>query len=204
MAGNSTICPGHNFDPARLREKLRAEESGQPPDSDVDTQIEVAPGEHVILLPDADKYFDSAMAYIWKFQPDVSFSVNAAAGRWKYVTVVGNKEDISDAQLARLRSEGAQLVQRIAGDPPSAQTTLDRMVQDNQRFLSSTEPEPPPEPLPETTYTVQPGDTLSLIARQVYDQSQLWRIIFEANRNILSDPSLIRPGQVLKIPPKPE
>ena len=53
------------------------------------------------------------------------------------------------------------------------------------------------------TYTVQPGDTLSLIARQVYGNAGLWTIIFEANRDTMSNPSLIRPGQVLKIPPKP-
>jgi len=54
------------------------------------------------------------------------------------------------------------------------------------------------------TYTVQPGDTLSLIARQAYGDAQLWRIIFEANQDILNDPSRLRPGQVLKIPPKPK
>jgi len=206
LAGNSTTCPGHNFDPAALREKIRAAESGPSDEPGEDTEIEVMPGEHVILLPDGDKYFDSALAYIWRFQPDVSFAVTAAIGRWKYVTVVGNKEDISDAQLERLRSGGAKLVQRIAGDPPTVQATLDQLVQDDHRFLPIPEPTPEPEPIPppeERTYTVQPGDTLSSITKQVYGQSQLWRIIFEANRNILSDPGLIRPGQELKIPPKP-
>jgi nucleoid-associated protein YgaU len=51
---------------------------------------------------------------------------------------------------------------------------------------------------------VQPGDTLSSIARQVYGQASLWRVIFEANRDILQAPGLIKPGQVLRIPPQPE
>jgi nucleoid-associated protein YgaU len=38
----------------------------------------------------------------------------------------------------------------------------------------------------------------------MYGKSHLWRIIFEANRDILSDPGRVHPGQVLKIPPYDE
>jgi LysM repeat protein len=204
LAGNSTTCPGQNLDPAELRAKLRATEEPDP-EPQPEPQPEVSPGEHVLLLPDADKYLDAAMAYIWRFQPDVSFSVDEARGRWKYVSAVGDKEDITDTQLARLRSGGAVLVQRVPGAPQTAQITLDELVQLEQRFLSvDDQPEPTPIPPEPSTYTVQPGDTLSAIARQVYGQSGLWRLIFEANQDILSDPGQIHPGQVLTIPPKPE
>ena len=186
-------------------------EADQPePQPNPEPQPDVAPGEHVLLLPDTDKYLDAAMAYIWKFRPDVSFSVNQAAGRWKYVTAVGSEDAISNAQLTRLRSAGAVLVQRVPGSPEIAQTTLDELVAANLRFLTTPEPGPEPEPEPEPTpqewptYTVQPGDTLSRIASQFYGKSHLWRIIFEANSTVLSDPGRIRPGQVLKIPPQPE
>ncbi len=212
LAGNSTVCPGHNLDPSQLRAQLRAldeAESEPDPPPTPDPELDVGLGEHVLLLPDTDKYLTAAMAYIWKFQPDVSFFVDEARGRWKYVTAVGNQENISDNQLARLRSGGAELVQRIMGEPQTAQTTLDELVQAERRFLLPDQPSPPPDPEPEpapepATYTVQPGDTLSLIARQVYGLAHLWRVIFEANRDILSDPGRIRPGQVLKIPPNPE
>lgn len=49
-------------------------------------------------------------------------------------------------------------------------------------------------------YTVQPGDTLSAIAQQFYGDSSLFPRIFEANSNQLTDPNLIFPGQVLRIP----
>ena len=52
-------------------------------------------------------------------------------------------------------------------------------------------------------YVVQPGDTLWVISVNVYGTGTLWQVIFEANRDILDDPSRLRPGQVLKIPPKP-
>lgn len=50
------------------------------------------------------------------------------------------------------------------------------------------------------TYTVQPGDTLSKIAKQVYGDAMKYPQIFEANKPMLSDPDKIYPGQVLRIP----
>ena len=56
----------------------------------------------------------------------------------------------------------------------------------------------------ETTYRVERGDTLSKIAQKVYGDGNLYNIIFEANKDILANTNDIHPGQVLKIPPKPE
>ena len=51
-----------------------------------------------------------------------------------------------------------------------------------------------------TTYTVKPGDTLSQIAQRLLGDAGAYRVIFDANRDQLSDPDKIKPGQVLKIP----
>lgn len=51
-----------------------------------------------------------------------------------------------------------------------------------------------------TTYTVKAGDTLSKIAKQLLGDSNAYMDIFEANRDQLSDPDKIKPGQVLNIP----
>lgn len=48
-------------------------------------------------------------------------------------------------------------------------------------------------------YTVQPGDTLSSIATAQYG-SPTFQPIFRANADVLTDPNLIFPGQVLRIP----
>ncbi len=53
-----------------------------------------------------------------------------------------------------------------------------------------------------STYTVQSGDTLWKIATDAYGNGAEYMKIFEANRDQLDNPDLIRPGQVLKIPPK--
>jgi nucleoid-associated protein YgaU len=50
------------------------------------------------------------------------------------------------------------------------------------------------------TYTVKSGDTLSAIAKQHLGDGNAYMKIFEANRDQLSDPDKIKPGQVLKIP----
>jgi nucleoid-associated protein YgaU len=58
------------------------------------------------------------------------------------------------------------------------------------------------ESIGEQTYTVQKGDTLSHISKQFYGKAGAWNQIFEANRDQLDNPDLIKPGQVLKIPAK--
>ncbi len=62
---------------------------------------------------------------------------------------------------------------------------------------------PPEEPTPEE-YIVQKGDTLSGIAQEVYGDSRLWGVIFDANRDQLPKETSLRAGQRLRIPPKPQ
>jgi len=50
------------------------------------------------------------------------------------------------------------------------------------------------------TYTVKPGDTLSKIAKENLGDANAYMKIFNANKDQLSDPDKIKPGQVLKIP----
>ena len=50
------------------------------------------------------------------------------------------------------------------------------------------------------TYTVKAGDTLSQIAKDKLGSASAYMEIFNANKDVLSDPDKIKPGQVLKIP----
>ena len=50
------------------------------------------------------------------------------------------------------------------------------------------------------TYTVKQGDTLSRISREFLGDANDYVRIFEANKDQLTDPDEIKPGQVLKIP----
>jgi nucleoid-associated protein YgaU len=69
----------------------------------------------------------------------------------------------------------------------------------------------PPAPVPDLgptagtsgqgqTYTVVAGDSLSKIAKRYYGDPDQWRRIHEANRDQITNPDLIHPGQRLKIP----
>jgi nucleoid-associated protein YgaU len=49
-------------------------------------------------------------------------------------------------------------------------------------------------------HEVQSGESLSKISKHYYGDPMKYNAIFEANRNILDNPDLIKPGQVLVIP----
>lgn len=60
---------------------------------------------------------------------------------------------------------------------------------------------PPPEAAVE--YTVRSGDTLSRIAKAQYGSVAYKDLIFRANRDRLADEDSLKPGQKLRLPPKP-
>ncbi len=62
-------------------------------------------------------------------------------------------------------------------------------------YIDVTNPEPESK-----FYTVQKGDSLSLIAKSQYGDPMKYPVIFEANKPMLSHPDKIYPGQNLRIP----
>ena len=65
---------------------------------------------------------------------------------------------------------------------------------------SSTAPGSTPAPGSRRTYTVVAGDSLSKIAKRTYGDANRWRAIYELNKDIIKNPDLIHPGQVLTLP----
>lgn len=57
-----------------------------------------------------------------------------------------------------------------------------------------------PTPPRDQAYVVQAGDSLSKISKQFYGNANAYMKIFEANRDQLKDPDLIKAGQTLRIP----
>jgi nucleoid-associated protein YgaU len=53
---------------------------------------------------------------------------------------------------------------------------------------------------PGELYVVQSGEILGTIAQKVYGSAREWRRIFNANRDVLSDPDTLRAGMRLRIP----
>ena len=50
------------------------------------------------------------------------------------------------------------------------------------------------------TYVVQPGDSLSKIAKELLGDAARWPEIFELNKDQIKDPNLIQVGQELRMP----
>ncbi len=57
-----------------------------------------------------------------------------------------------------------------------------------------------PAPAAAKTYTVKAGDTLSQIAKEHLGNAGAYMKIFELNKDQLTDPNKIKPGQVLHLP----
>jgi nucleoid-associated protein YgaU len=74
---------------------------------------------------------------------------------------------------------------------------LDNRIANLQSSLDAAKPK-----YYEDTYTVVNGDWLSKISGYsfIYDDVSKWPIIFRANRDIIKDPNLIYPNQIIKIP----
>ena len=53
---------------------------------------------------------------------------------------------------------------------------------------------------PGESYTVQGGDTLSRIARAAYGKNGSWKKIYEANREVITNPDRLQAGMVLRLP----
>jgi len=65
---------------------------------------------------------------------------------------------------------------------------------------ASSAPKSAPAEAPARTYTVKAGDTLSQIAKEHLGSAGSYMKIFELNKDQLTDPDKIKPGQVLRLP----
>jgi nucleoid-associated protein YgaU len=95
------------------------------------------------------------------------------------VGIFGKKEEEKPkADFSDVRSGGSS----------SAQTPLQRQQEEHAA------------PQGGRSYTVRSGDSLSKIAKEVYGDASKWRAIYEANRDTITNPDLIHPGDVLQLP----
>lgn len=83
-------------------------------------------------------------------------------------------------------------------------TVASRVVTPFQRDFPALPPPRPGSGGPGVRITVQPGATLWTIARVHYGSGVRYTQIFTANRDLIRDPDLIYPGQVLALPGGPE
>ena len=107
------------------------------------------------------------------------------------------------AHIAHLHEEGGKLViDASVHDEAEKNRVWDQIkgVDGNYDDLKANIAVDANVPAAAVTYTVQGGDTLSKISKQFYGNPNQYMKIFEANKDKLSDPDKIKPGQVLSIP----
>lgn len=116
----------------------------------------------------------------------------------KVVTVYGTAKDRDTkaramAELSARLEDAENVINRIRVEEPAPAP----VPAPEEPAVVETPEEPASE---EQVYEVRPGDTLGAIAQRFYGKASLYTKIFEANRDILDDPNLIKVGQKLKIP----
>ncbi|UFS70270.1 DUF4398 domain-containing protein [Geomonas sp. RF6] len=89
--------------------------------------------------------------------------------------------------------EAARLLQQKAAEEAAAKAAAE---------AARKRVKPVKEQRPVTSYTVRRGQSLPLIAAQpeVYNDRNLWPLLYRANRDQISDPRHLWPGQVLRVP----
>ncbi len=113
------------------------------------------------------------------------------------------KEKFRLAYIARLK-EAAE--QRERERQQALQEEHNRLLREQAAATEAAEREKKAKPNKEKPlpdyHTVLRGETLPQIAAQadVYGDQNLWPLLYRANRDQISDPGHIRPGQILRIP----
>lgn len=137
---------------------------------------------------------------LWQHtEPDLSTltrGLSAPVDGWQFVAGVPVASEID---LSTLR-EDFPLMTMNYNELVKTVQELQTQVADLQRGVQSSTPSAPaPEPEPEPgTYVVKPGNTLVGIAAALGHPGE-WGVLATVNPQI-SDPNLIHPGQVLKLP----
>jgi hypothetical protein len=119
------------------------------------------------------------------------------------------QQEVDEYKARQLEAQRQAEAQHKAELERQAEEEANRLAQAKLEAAEQKESETAkrkPKPVKERvlllSYTVRRGESLPLIAAQpeVYGDRNLWPLIYRANRDQISDPRHIWPGQVLRIP----
>jgi len=115
---------------------------------------------------------------------DIALEALGSATRW---VDIAQANPLVDPH--RLRVGATLRIPIITGSTPAHRSTSSSSSSSSSSASSSA-----------STYVVRPSDTLSSIAKAMYDDERRWYDIYAANRNVLVDPDTLEVGQSLRIP----
>ncbi len=115
----------------------------------------------------------------------------------------GNDQDAAMDRLAnmeRAEKEKADAIKQAAAADEALRVDSSAQAPSEAAAVMLTEaPADAPPPAPQT-YVVQAGDSLSSISEKIYGDAKYWDTILFHNKEKISDPNMIHPGQELTIP----
>jgi tetratricopeptide (TPR) repeat protein len=202
--GYSWVDMGHNLDQAldmiRKAVGLRPEDGyivdslgwayyrlGRYPEAveQLERAIELKPADSTINDHLGDAYWKVGRKLEAKFQ-------------WNHARDLGPEKDALPAILEKIKNG-------LKDDPPK------KVAENHSGQATASDASPVTvaaadakdgTPAEASTVTVRPGETLSTIAARIYGNPDDYTLIFEANRQRISDPNRIFPGMTLTIPAK--
>lgn len=139
-------------------------------------------------------------------QPGGAFVAGSASPDLeKKYDAVRKENDALKREQQLLRRRIADLEGRlgISGAAPTlgTQVAVDNTARTSRPVVAPTPDSPGRSDIP-ATHTVVKGDTLTKISQKYYGTQGRWREIYNYNRDRLSTPTALKPGDKLKLPPQ--
>ena len=128
--------------------------------------------------------------------------------RMSFAASLPDKPAEAVQQIALLKREIDSLKAQLARTSPSKPAVAESKARpavaqlETEDAVAVAPPVPAPKPAQPAvqTYVVQSGDTLSSISTRMYKDPTKWKVIYDANRNVLVSPQSVKVGQTLMIP----
>lgn len=137
-------------------------------------------------------------------QPGRPFEGASAAPDFekKYDALRKENDTLKREQLV-LRRQIADLENRLGTSrtAPGSGTQVAATPEKSRPVVAPAPDSPGRSDIPET-HTIVKGDTLTKISQKYYGTQNRWREIYNYNRDTLSTPSSLKPGNKLKLPPQ--
>jgi len=145
----------------------------------------------------ADAYYNLALG---KAEVLEALYVNELKRRVEAARLEFELKRQAQAELELQKQRELEKAAALAREAAARAKRLEAEKAENRRKMERSRQEKEVQPV--SRYTVKRGETLPQIAAklEVYGDSSLWPLIYKANRDQISNPAVLWPGQALRIP----
>ena len=160
-----------------------------------------------------DDHFENYVSAIYHYQRYVEMRPDAQkkniveellrSAKISYAATFPHQPSGALAEIRSLKNENKMLRRKVedlmhqggraGSSSPSSSSSSARRSVDRRPVAAPSRPTA-------DTYIVKSGDTLSKISKKVYNNSNRWKVIYDANRGTMASPQSLKVGQTLIIP----